>query len=238
MARFAYDRNSENQRKDQMLMSEERKIPARSPELAPLKRAAEDGDAGAQVDYAKYLHQQFDDPAEAFRWLERAAAQQHPEGLYILSLFYLNGWNGVQSPGVGFKLMEASAETGFPAAQLDLGLMYIKGTGTAPDLPMAAQWIAKAAAAGLPVAEYEMGLLHLNGEGVERDFLTALGWFKKAADQHHPDGLFYIGAAVYEGLGTDKNPAHGWEIIQEALRMGSTVARNNLQNYPEAAAAP
>lgn len=68
---------------------------------------------------------------------------------------------------------------------------------------------------------------------MQRDFPTALKWFKKAADQNHPDALFYIGAAVYEGAGTDKDPAKGWEIIQESLRLGSKVARDNAKNYPK-----
>ncbi|NHZ63539.1 tetratricopeptide repeat protein [Massilia genomosp. 1] len=214
-------------------IAEERKIPARTAELAPLKRAAEDGDAAAQVAYAKYLHQQFDDPIEGFRWMERAAAQNHPEGLYGLSLYYTNGWSGLKSPGLAFKLMQSSAEKGYHWAELDLGLFYIKGSGTKKDLNKAAEWISKAAAAGLPVAQYEMGLLNLNGEGVKRDFLEALRWFDKAAQQNHPDAMFYIGAAMYEGSGTDKNPAQGWAMIQEALRLGSKVASDNSKNYPK-----
>ncbi|UOD32377.1 sel1 repeat family protein [Massilia violaceinigra] len=219
-----------------MSMEDERTTQAGSPELALVKRAAEEGDAEAQVVYAKILHQELNDPGEAFRWMERAAAQQHPEGLYCLALFYLNGWSGVTSPGTGFKLMQASAMAGYAWGQVDLGLLFIKGLGTERDAAQAAQWIAKAAETGLPIAQYEMGLLHLNGEGVQRDFLTALRWFQKAAEQNHPDALFYLGAAVYEGSGTDKNPAQGWAIIQEALRLGSSLAQNNIGNYLDPAA--
>lgn len=140
-------------------IAEERKIPARTAELAPLKRTAENGDADAQVKYGKYLHQEFNDPIEGFRRMERAAAQNHPEGLYILSLYYLNGWSGVKSPGLAFKLMQASAEAGHAWGQVDLGLYYVKGTGTPKDFAKAKEWFSKAADTGLPIAQYEMGVL-------------------------------------------------------------------------------
>lgn len=169
-------------------IAEERQMAPRTPALAGLKRAAENGDADAQVEYARKLHRQFNDPVEGFCWLERAAAQNHPEGLYILSLYYLNGWGVVKNPEVAFKIMQASADTGY-----------------------------------------------MNGEGVQHDFLTALRWFQKAAEQHHPDAMFYLGAAVYEGSGTDKNPAQGWAMIQEALRLGSSLAQHHIRIYADPA---
>ncbi|NHZ91347.1 hypothetical protein F2P45_20350 [Massilia sp. CCM 8733] len=227
---------AENQ--NRKTIAEERKIAPRTPALAGLKRAAENGDADAQVEYAKKLHREFNDPVEGFRWLERAAAQNHPEGQYILSLYYLNGWSVAKNPEMAFKIMQASADTGFPGAQLDLGLFYIKGTGTRTDLKKAAEWIRKAADVGQPVAQYEMGLLYLNGEGVQRHFGTALQWFWKAGAQNHPDAMFHVGAAIYEGAGgVEKDPVKGWEIIQDALRLGSKVARDNSKGYPKPAEA-
>ncbi|UOD32379.1 sel1 repeat family protein [Massilia violaceinigra] len=218
-------------------IAEERQIAPRTPALAGLKRAAENGDTDAQVEYARKLHRQFNDPDEGFRWLERAAAQNHPEGLYILSLYYLNGWSVARNPEMAFNIMQKSADTGFVGAQLDLGLFYIKGDGTQIDLKKAAEWIRKAADVGHPVAQYEMGLLHLNGEGVQRNFGTALQWFWKAGAQHHPDAMFYVGAALYEGAGVEKDQVKGWELIQDALRLGSKVASDNLKGYPKPAGA-
>ncbi len=97
----------------------------------------------------------------------------------------------------------------------------------------AAEWIRKAADVGHPVAEYEMGLLYLNGEGVQRNFETALRWFWKAGAQHHPDAMFHVGAALYEGAGVEKDQVKGWELIQDALRLGSKVASDNLKGYPK-----
>ncbi|NHZ77974.1 hypothetical protein F2P44_01470 [Massilia sp. CCM 8695] len=62
-----------NEETHQQFISDELQIPVREAALASLKLAALSGNAEAQVDYAKTLHQSFDDATAAFPWMERAA---------------------------------------------------------------------------------------------------------------------------------------------------------------------
>ncbi|ATQ73576.1 hypothetical protein CR152_02940 [Massilia violaceinigra] len=227
-----------NEETEQQYVSDDLQLAGRDAALEPLRLAAESGDAEAQVEYARTLHQSFDDPDAAFPWMERAAEQQNPDGLYGLALYYNKGWGCVANPELSFTTMRTAAEAGNAWAQFDLGLYYMKGYGCQADMAKAVEWISKAAEAGLAQAQYEMGVLYLNGEGMPQNLGESLAWFMKAGEQNHPDAVFYIGAAFYDGLGVEKDPVKGMEIMRDAVQMGSYIGQQYIHKFEERSSAP
>jgi len=73
------------------------------------------------------------DYAEAMRWFQRSAEQDHSSAQANLGRMYEKGLASKQDYGKALELFSKAAEQGNPFAYADLGGMYLHGFGIISD---------------------------------------------------------------------------------------------------------
>lgn len=184
--------------------------------------AAERGFARSQANLGQLLSEAKD--PEARPWIEKAAAQQEPRGLYLLGVLHLDGGNDAQAAA----LLRQAAEAKDRDAQYRLALLYGAGRGVDKDEKLAMQWLRKAAGQRQAEAQYFLAAAYSRGlYGLARDDVAAADWLRRSARQGNVEAQYALAHAYAEGRGVryDPNEALGW--IQLAAK----------NNHPQAAAA-
>lgn len=118
--------------------------------VAELRSAAESGDAPGQFQLGRaYSHGSPvlpRDDAVAARFVEKAAAQGHPEAQSNLGYLYSVGMGVEKSSEQAISWWTRAAEAGYVQAQFNLALAYVQGQLAAKDEAKALAWARKAAA--------------------------------------------------------------------------------------------
>ena len=98
------------------------------------------------------------DLAQARKWLELAAAQNHDTAQIELGAMLVEGGGGEDDEKAGFSWLMRAAAAGNAAAQNRVAKLYRSGIGVAPDRVAAASWYLRARKAGLidPVMEDQL----------------------------------------------------------------------------------
>ncbi len=124
---------------------------ANTTDLAEVRRAAEDGDAAAQVKlghvhwYGDGVDQNY---REAISWYRRAAEQGNVGGQLELGAAYWEGVGVPQDHAEAARWLRRAAEQGDPGGQIGLGSAYWSGLGVPEDHVEAHMWFNLAGAQG------------------------------------------------------------------------------------------
>lgn len=100
--------------------------------LKEFKKAAEQGDASAQVGLGVMYHNGQgvpQDDAQAVVWYKKAAEQGHASAQFNLGVMYGKGEGVPQDDSQAVVWYKKAAEQGDAIAQYNLGVMYAKGVG-------------------------------------------------------------------------------------------------------------
>jgi hypothetical protein len=210
-----------------------------SGEFTGVRAEAFRGDPQAQFQLARWYQAGREpvgtDPAEAVKWLRKAAEQDNAEAAYELGVAYLDG-NGVERNATNARLwLERAAARGLLRARVALRDMARDAEGAAID-PIAAlrnsenSPFYQAATAGDANAQYELGLMFFNGEGVARDYKQALYWLRRSAEQQNVNAQLFLADRYARGteIAGDFTEAAGW--YARAARLGSAEAQYKLGN--------
>jgi hypothetical protein len=111
--------------------------------VGPVLRAAEQGDAKAQLELAKSYREGRGvarNDAAAFRWYRAAAENGLPEAQFELGKAYDTGMGGARDPFEAVRWYRLSAQQGFGRAQYNLGSMHGNGEGVPTDYVKAYMW--------------------------------------------------------------------------------------------------
>lgn len=112
------------------------------------------------------MHGLHDEPIDyelARGYLEKAAGEDQPLALSLLSRMYRMGLGVAVDPKVAFDLTLRAAEAGYPVAQYEAGEALYQGEGVEIDQPTAIDWLQRASDAGLPEAQQVVGNLMRRG---------------------------------------------------------------------------
>lgn len=163
------------------------------PDLRGLTARAESGEALAQLElgvaYAAGSKDRRANPAEGFRWLQKAADQGLPEAQEVVGRMLLLGVGVPADPPAAMGWYEKAALQGRAEAQCRLAGFYHDGISVPQDFALAQDWYRKAAAQGHGESMYNLGVIYAEGQGVERDYLVAGGWFRRAAENGYGFGV-------------------------------------------------
>jgi uncharacterized protein len=109
------------------------------------------------------LHDEPVDHDRARDYLERAAAEDHPLALVLLSTIYREGLGVAANVKTAFDLTLRAAEAGYPIGQYQAGQALYHGEGVAANEAAALTWLQLASDAGLHIAQRAVGVLIRNG---------------------------------------------------------------------------
>ena len=132
-----------------------------------IEMACQDGDIDALAWCGRSallgLHEGPVDHDRARDYLERAAAEDHPLALVLLSTIYREGQGVAANAKTAFDLTLRAAEAGYPIGQYQAGQALYHGEGVAANQPAAFTWLQRASDAGLHIAQRAVGVLIRNG---------------------------------------------------------------------------
>jgi TPR repeat protein len=100
----------------------------------------------------------------AREYLEKAAADDHPMALTLLSRMHRCGLGVTTDAEIAFALTLRAAEAGYPIAQYETALALFQGDGAGQDEPAALQWLRRSSDAGYALAGRMVAILIRRGE--------------------------------------------------------------------------
>jgi TPR repeat protein len=223
--------------------------------LGSYRNQAEGGDVEAMVLLAMHYFGRVPltdppakpDPAEAVRWLEKAAARKSATAACELGSYYRD----INNRPEAVRWTRQAAEGGDALCMFNYAIMLSDGYGVEKNDKEAFAWMKKASAAGDLGATFELAQFHLFGIGAQRDLKQALAlllplaekgdpsamlyvvavfsalqqqqesltWLRKAAAAGHPLAMYQLGAVYWQGTGVAKNEreSRGWFARAAAL---------------------
>jgi TPR repeat protein len=125
--------------------------PALARSADPVVAKAQAGEAWSQTMLALELRDGVNgpaNPAEAMKWLRKAAAQDFTPAEVLLGSMYADGDGAPQDYRQAMIWLHRAADKGFPEAQIQVGKMYSAGLGVRQDAQTAAYWFKAAARQG------------------------------------------------------------------------------------------
>ena len=181
--------------------------------IALVRRAAEDGDAGAQLALGLAYETGEGTPrdeTEAVAWYRRAAEQGSGEAAYALGRMLAQGRGSNRDAEQALQWYRRAAQAGVPEAENNLGFFHERGQGVPADRDRALAWYRRAAERGLAVAQANLGVLYGFGQGGSQ--AEAARWLRAAALQGDGQGQASLGLLYANGFGVPKDPveAYAW----------------------------
>lgn len=132
-------------------------------------------------------------------------------------------------PSAHIDWYKKAAEAENAEAQYVLGELYLKGDGVPRSFPAAAQMFRRAAEKGnLARAQYALGLLFQRGLGVPKNEVEAVLWWQKAADQNFSAAITYVGIALLEGKGIQRDEEAARKMLERAAELDEPNAQYTL----------
>lgn len=144
--------------------------------------------AGAQDDYN-----------ESFKWAQKAANQNNPEGMYMMGLSYEHGRGCEQDQRKAVEYYQKGAQLGHATCANNLAFYYLRGNGVPMNKEKAFEYFLKAANAGSTLAMRNVGRCYQLGNGVKADRNKAIEWYDKYLEITN-DPEFAQKVAIYKHL--------------------------------------
>jgi TPR repeat protein len=199
-----------------------------------LAKAANGGDAYAQVDYGYMLEHGRGAPANlasAIIWYKRGAAQGQVNGENNLGLLYAQG-HGLPKSDTDAAYWDAKAAAqGNPQAQSDLGELEYYGDGLPKNVAASGKLFAASAAQNYPDGQANFALCQLTGDCAAKDPAAGFALLKSAAA--HGDalaedvlGYYYLG-----GFGQPAKTPYALLWFRRAAADGNSHAAGELQEW-------
>ena len=197
-------------------------------ELALLARdAAEAGDGEAQYVLGVFALSgkgTLEDPIEAAKWFELAAAQGVAGAHERLGALYATGVGKPADPAQAVALFEQAVAQGDLDALTHRAMLRQSGVGIEQDVHLAAEEFRRAADAGHPEAALQLGIAYASGLGVSQDWGLAAHYYRLAYDGGAPEGAFNLGHLTEQGLGVEADAAAALALFEWAANRGLVAA--------------
>lgn len=190
---------------------------------------AQGGEAAAQYRIARNLmageSPTPNDLEQARAWLERAAANHHPESAYELAIAYRDGVGGARDIERAKTWFQRASQVGVLRARI--ALADLAGSDTSPVAQVVAPAIMPSTAArgGDAQAQFELGRKYLTGDGVARDTALAHEWLAKAANQNHRPAQLALADALARGIDFEQNYDEAAKWYLRAAQGGDAEAQ-------------
>ena len=162
-----------------------RPAPGAPPTLARITQLATQGNPTAQTVIGIRAQGNTEgsaaNPAEAFKWLSRAAQQGQAVAQYRLGTLYERGQGVAANAATAASWYEKAAAQGNRLAMYNLAVAMANKSLGRQNMPEAARWFSKAASLGLVDAAFNLAVLYERGDGVPQSLLDAYKWYMIAA---------------------------------------------------------
>lgn len=174
---------------------------------------------------------------EARAALQDAANSGYAAANMFLGRIYETGSFGERDVAKALEYIQLAAEQGNQDAQIRMGLAYRDGKGREADLQQALHWFKLAADQGNPRANYLLAAVYMtesqastNPALVIENARLAAEHTSVAAEAGMTDAQFSLAFHYLGGVGVERSPAKGLELLKAAANNGHTLAAIMLGN--------
>ena len=158
---------------------------------AALRELAENGDAEAQYQMARFYERQ-NETEKAVPWYEKAVAQQHAKAQNNLGALYMWGKGVAKDTEKGCRLIEASHKQ-MGTLTGTLNVAACNDQRAHPDFHKAFGNYRIAAEKGDAAAMRLLGQMYASGDGTPRDYHQAVYWLRQAALLEDAQAMYELG---------------------------------------------
>lgn len=206
-------------------------VNADTPAATALERAAQSGDAAAQLQLG-LSKLEMDDTEAGVALIRSSADQEQPAALYRLAKLYETGQGVGQDAKTARTLTERAAKGGNRIAMHDLALYYAEGRGGVDiNMGQAAKWFQEAAQRGVVDSQFNLGVLFESGQGVSREPDLAFYWYGVAAGQGDKTAAARV-AILREELPTNRVADTDKRVAAFKPRQIDPLANGIFKNMP------
>ena len=204
-------------------------------EIEQLRKAAGQGDAGAQLHMGLRYYTGAgvtQDSKEAVEWLRKSGGQGNTLAQYELSQIWSSDESVPLDREEGLRWLHKAAEGGHAEAQSELGDKYrIRSLTQCEEesretAKVMLKWYRKAAEQGVADAQYWIARwFSIGGDGVPEDDREAVKWYRKAAEQGHAEAQSELSFMYERGWGVPKDyvNAYAWQIVAVGKSGGGEI---------------
>lgn len=167
--------------------------------------------------------------AQGINWLDKAAAQGHPQAAYELAALYEAGLGVQKDFGRAKHYYEVAIQQGHRDAHFNLALLYSGEQAPFNDLQRARQLMQVVAIQGDLEAQFVLGtMMNSQSVNVSSNPPQAIHWFNRAATRGHEKAQFQLGMQYLKGqnVARDTKAAHHW--FNQAAKKNVAGAHFNL----------
>ncbi|GEM_PF-5416559 len=164
-----------------------------------------------------------------YKLLKADAEKGRPSAATRLGLMFFHGQGVEPNANLAIKWLQRGVELGSAQAKLALGRLTIWDSTPGYNAEQALEMLHEAAEAGQGSAWLHIGLAYAGAFGGRLNHPRSVEAFKKAHESGTTaEGTRQYGMAHFSGLGIDKNPTRGAELVTEAAKRGNSEAMYNL----------
>ena len=164
------------------------------------------------------------DPEKAAPLVERAAAAQDPDAMYLLARWWEKGFGREKDAERAHTLYEDAAEAGsLPATVLTADRLF-----AAKEYTRALPLLEKASGEGDALSSLHLADIYRNGWGVPKDQAEALLYYKTAAGDGNLLSYNRLGTCYENGRGCEPDSLSAFRAYETAAMFGQTNAQFNL----------
>lgn len=205
-----------------------------------LHRAAENGDAAAQIRLAEMYCEGKTvgrDEGEAAKWWRKAADQGVSQAQYAMGKICQIGAGVPQDDAEAVGWYRRAADQGFLPAYYRLGLVHRDGRGVPQSFTDALNWLSRAVEGGRgaafhpessPGAPWALGGMFERGEGVTADPVKAARHYLSAAKLGLAEAQCRIGGMYLSGRGVPQDFTEALKWFTRAAEQGDIEAQFSL----------
>ena len=212
--------------------------------LSWLKRAAEAGNATAQLRWARWLENPsfplLPDLRTATEWYVVLSRTGEPEAIKALLrlsegpqagpavLALAQHYARQQQQIDASRFYRKAAEQGQVTAMLELAQRYDEGIGLIKSQEVAYEWRLKAAEANDVTAQIDVAFAYRDGTGFAKNPTEWMRWLSKAAQQGNALAQYELGQVYLSGGGVAVNEILGLDWTEKAAKQGDVNAQRAL----------
>lgn len=196
--------------------------------LETMQKQAETGDAQAQYEMALHFRDDIKPPdfETYFKWLTKAADQDHPRAVYEIGMAYAFGW-GVEENGLeALKWLNQAIELDNNDGYYGIGRMYFTGAAVERDYDEAYKWWTKAAELGNYSAETDLKRYYRDSQPI-----TNVDDLMAKAESGDMEAQTELGTIYAWGRLVKRDPEKALHWLTKAAEAGSTDALSKLAQY-------
>lgn len=182
------------------------------------------------------------DPAQAARWMQKAAQQGHAGAQTVLAYHYEQGHGVPKNYAETVRLLRLALAQNYPDAMFHMGRLSTTGKGVPRNQAEGLEWFRKAAAAGSAdgiIALRRQREVEMNAPGRQAievayqayksgDYPRAAAQYRIAADAGSPQAQNNLATMMRTGQGIARNPAAAVVLYRQAAAKGYAAAQAQL----------